>query len=136
MTTLTEELHRKALDCLSSLVTERDSGRVSAEAFRVGVETIWNCLGGVLDSKDFDDLIHLANQEVAANREAVVKVLRKGEDRLVLAQSGHTVFVERLQPAKTKSAGTREFLTVVEAKDFLNVTCRRLSECGCLEMGL
>ncbi len=81
-----DELWRKALDQIAHLQAAHEDDRISAESFKVGVETIWAVLGGVVDTKDFQDLMHEANQEVSTLRiEPRIRVLQK-DDRLVMIE--------------------------------------------------
>ena len=87
-----DELHRKALDTISSLLASSEAGRITAESFRVGIETVWGCLGGVVDTQAFHDLMRDANGEVRGLPiEPKLTVMNKGENVIVTIRVGEKV---------------------------------------------
>lgn len=65
MIDMEDELHRKALDQVAHLLASYEAGLIGPEAFKVGVETVWACLGGIVRKEDFELLMMEANREVA-----------------------------------------------------------------------
>lgn len=80
-------LHAKALDQLSHLMTSYEAGVIGVEAFKIGVETIWACLGGVVKSDAFDELMTEANAYVRAlPKEVKTTVVDTDAGYMVVAQ--------------------------------------------------
>lgn len=115
--TVQDELFRKAVDQLAHLQSSYENDRITAESFKVGVETIWEILGGVLDTTDFRTLMQAANGEVKnLSPEPRIRVLTKGEHRIEIERKGERIQVHTL----LKVARTREqtFDMEGEAIDF------------------
>lgn len=53
-----EELTRKSLDQLESLLLGRASGAITEAQFAIGIDTLWNCVSG-LAGKEFFELISM-----------------------------------------------------------------------------
>ena len=88
------ELHRKALDQISHLLASRDAGRISSESLRIGIETIWVCLGGLVQSAEFEELMHDANLEVAGLDPTVqTRVFSNGTGIIVTMRTNEHVAV-------------------------------------------
>lgn len=105
------ELHRKALDQVAHLLSGYEAGHISAEAFRVGVETIWNVLGGVCKAPGFNELMKDANREVRAlPPSTLTKVLGTGDRLIVLMRTSEQVRV-------IAAAGARQSVTPVALID-------------------
>lgn len=100
--TVHDELYRKAVDQLAHLQSAYEADRLSAEGFKVGVETIWEILGGVIDTDEFKDLIHAANVEVASLQiEPRIKVLTRAGGQMVIRRAGEQVRITLGAPVKT-----------------------------------
>lgn len=89
-----KELHRKALDQISHLLALKANGMICPQAFRVGVETIWNVIGGICDEPEFNELMHEASEEAMWSTEEVqVSVMEKGDNLIIVSRSGTKVRV-------------------------------------------
>jgi len=85
-------LHGKALDAIGHLLESYDAGKIGAEAFKVGVETVWTCLGGMVRKSEFHDLIQLANAEVRElPAQAQHTVLESPSKLVVISRIGELV---------------------------------------------
>lgn len=65
MLSIQDELSRKALEQVAHLLSSYGASKITAESFRVGVETIWAVLGGVVETDAFQELMVEANAEIA-----------------------------------------------------------------------
>lgn len=111
-------LHTKALDAIGHLVSSYEAGVIGAEAFRVGVETVWTCLGGVVQSPFFNELMQDANAEVAAlPRESQKQVLSDEEERTMIIERCQNLVLIRVAKAP---ATEYKFDLEDEAVDFVN----------------
>lgn len=110
------ELHRKALDQVASLLSRYENSLLSAEAFRVGVETIWGVLGGVVTLDAFQELMTEAN---AAIRELPpenhVRLFSDGSKLLAVVRTGEQV---RMHTAAGLNGSFKQFSLVTEAAAF------------------
>lgn len=83
------EILRKAVNQIGWLLTSYEAGRITAESFRVGVETIWNVCGGVIRLQSFNDLMTDANAELKTlPHEPKVTVLQKVNRLLITVTDG------------------------------------------------
>ena len=62
--TTLDELDAKALDWASQLHERYEAGLITGHAFHVAVETMWACLGGVLDTEVFSTVMRECNQSM------------------------------------------------------------------------
>jgi hypothetical protein len=120
---LVDELYRKALDQIASLQSQFEHDRISAESYRVGIETVWACLGGVLDTEDFQALMHDANEEVnSLPPEPRVRVFRSNGRQLVILRGGGKVTTIRSQ---NPVIGMKLFPVEDDAVDFVSMVTNK-----------
>lgn len=94
MITIQEELYRKALDQMAHLVSAYESERISADSLRTGLETIWACLGGVVSSPAFDDIMREANAFMNdLPPRQMISVYERDDKLLVLCRKGERAVV-------------------------------------------
>lgn len=79
------ELYRKALNQTERLLASYEAGVITEQSFRVGIETIWACLGGIVELQDFQDLMTEANKELRALPAEVTAVAYHDENEGRLA---------------------------------------------------
>lgn len=87
-----DTLYEKALDAISSLLSRYEAGLIGPEGFKIGVETVWDCLGGVVLKEEFQALIQSANEELRGiPSPTLTTVMSKGESAVVLMRTGANV---------------------------------------------
>jgi ATP phosphoribosyltransferase len=111
------ELFRKAVDQLGSLQSRYEADRISAEAFKLAVETIWAVLGGVVDTQEFVDLMWAANQEMLGlPKEARIRVLINNGRQLTIVRHDDEVIAMHAVNPTTRA---RKFDVEDEAVDLV-----------------
>ena len=126
------ELHRKTLDQLAWLSARYDAGMLGAETFRVAVETIWNCMGGVVDSPEFQELMQAANAEVASLPASThTRVFEKDGAIAVLMRTNEQV---RILTAAGMKGSFTAFTLPEEAADHVAAAAKRVSDRGMREI--
>lgn len=80
-------IHAKALDAVSNLIARYEDGQISAETFRVGVEVVWTCCGGVCTKDEFEELMGEAEAYARSlPRTPHVTVMRGQKDSLIILE--------------------------------------------------
>lgn len=133
-----EILYLKALDQVAYLNASYETGRITAETFRIGIETIWAVLGGVVDREDFQDLMHEANTEVAALPASPhVKMFYDGNKIFGLSRTNKVV---RMCVAEAPQLTAKERVTTYDIEDEaigqVRRTIQQLSDKGFKDMSL
>lgn len=134
MITVEEELHRKALDQIAGLEASYEAGRITAQSFRIGVETVWGCLGGMVKSRDFEDLMRAANALVRELPDApLIRVLVKDDHGIITVRKHEKIAVytiEKMSPRMAHEypvddeaiAHVARFADAVSGRDFKDIT--------------
>ena len=92
--TYLDELDAKAYDWANQLHKRYEAGLITGHAFHVAVETMWACLGGVLDTETFSHVTHECNRtmETVPNGPTLALVERNGK-AFVFERNGCTLSV-------------------------------------------
>ena len=83
MITALDEIERKTLDQMASLVSSFEAGKISKEALETAFETIWCCLSGVIKTREFNDIMHEANHYLRSIKKK--KVILADEDDILIS---------------------------------------------------
>lgn len=126
------ELHRKALDQVAHLLASHEAGKLSGQSFRVGVETIWAVLGGVVELPAFQDLMHDANEAIKElPAETSTRVLVTGEHIAVIQRTSEQVCIRTSGDAEP---ALKDFHTDDEALAYVEVVIARSINIGFTEV--
>ena len=79
-----DEVHRKCLEQMSSLVSSYEAGRITGQTLKIAFETIWNCLSGVLKTDDFAELIREANAYIRTVKDGPFKAVVIDDDDIII----------------------------------------------------
>lgn len=126
------ELHRKALDQVGHLLASYEAGKLSSQAFRIGVETIWAVLGGVVTLPEFQDLMHEANEALKGlPAETSTRVLVTGEQIALVQRTSEQVCI---RTSGDTEPTLKDFHTDDEALAYVEVVIARSINIGFTEV--
>lgn len=87
-------ISEKALDHVSALTARYEAGLIDELALRTGVEAIWACLGGVIETPLFNVVTQEANAYLSGVPQGVVtRLYQKGDDVMILECRDDTLHV-------------------------------------------
>lgn len=126
------ELHRKALDQVAHLLASHEAGKLSGQSFRIGVETIWAVLGGVVTLPAFQDLMHEANEALRElPAETTSRVLATGAQIAVIQRTSEQVCI---RTSGDTEPTLKDFHTDDEALAYVEVVIARSLNIGFIEV--
>ena len=126
------ELHRKALDQVAHLLASHEAGKLSGQSFRVGVETIWAVLGGVVELPAFQDLMHDANEAIKElPAETSTRVMTSGNSIAFITRTSEHVSV---RTSGSIRAIEKVFHLDDEAIDYVDLVVANLASKGFTEV--
>jgi hypothetical protein len=128
MLTLEDEIYRKAVDQVASLLSSYEAGRITAESFQVGIEVIWGVLGGVIRTDEFEALMKEANAEVRALPcTPHIELLQRGASAIAFMRTKERVRVVKITDATSKDC---EFTVEDDAIAHVHALERRVTDAG------